>query len=244
MIDKKDGSNPNVPKILAIAINGVELAMDAAMLGIRLQHTLVQASNFDVFLDLAKRVSTQNAGKGMESLLKIERESRALELTAWSNSVITADYDPINKFLVLALWSVIETTIEDVAIESIREQKLQIDSIQIPKHVFVKLERKALNSNFGIFAYIELLGNLNIEMTIDESYLKSLNELKYIRNCLLHRGGEIDDRVIRAAPGSTFNPGETISITLDKFSIYLSAAGKFLLALQNAVYEYTRKHPR
>jgi hypothetical protein len=52
-------------------------------------------------------------------------------------------------------------------------------------------------------------------------------ELNYVRNCVLHRGGVVDARVVAEAPNSGLAVGDVIRIVQEDYLRYFRAVGSF-----------------
>jgi len=71
-----------------------------------------------------------------------------------------------------------------------------------------------------VSAHCHILKTLGILLSIDAAAHEELSELNYVRNCLLHRGGIVDDGVATEAPNLGLATGASVHIGQASYLAY------------------------
>jgi len=185
---------------------------------------------------------------GIDQLLALQYGG--LEQSA--KDLIAADFEPINRHGLVGLWVAVEVTVEDTAVlillkEPTTHSRLISAGVKLPnglsnpltesdaRRIYRRLDtfsRKGVSVAEG---YIRLLSILQISLVLPADVVAVLSELNYVRNCLLHRVGIVDERAATEAPGLSLPLGASIKVPNARYLQYFDAATAFSLALLDAV---------
>jgi hypothetical protein len=195
-------------------------------------------------------------GVARNALLTAGRDTKAIDnllaqqpgLAAWAQEVLDSDLHDLHVSGVIALWSSLEVAVEDTAVLVLMRDATAMSlvagaGVKLPaplsnppteseaRRVFVRFDRLACASRSVSEAYCYILDMLGLSVSVPPITHRKLSELNYVRNCLLHRGGIVDDRVNAEAPGLGLSTGDAIRIGQSTYLEYFDAVGKFAVAL-------------
>lgn len=149
---------------------------------------------------------------------------------------------------IIALWASLEVTVEDTATLILvnNSQALQ-DFVTLglkpskswvtpldeatARRVFNRFEQYSREARSISQAYAHILHVLGVDISVPTQVLEQLTELNYVRNCILHRGGIVDARVVQEAPQSGLSPGDVVRVTQESYLRYYDAVGAFAHAI-------------
>lgn len=194
-----------------------------------------------------KLANRQDIG-GIDQLLA--EQNGGLEKSA--KELIASDYESINRHGIIGLWVAVEVAVEDtVALVLTKVPSTQnlvtAAGVKLPKvlsnpltesdarKIYGRLEAFSRQGVSVAEGYTRLLSILQISMTLPADVILTLAELNYVRNCLLHRAGIVDERAATEAPGLSLPLGSSIKVSSARYGQYFDAVGKFSGALYDAV---------
>jgi hypothetical protein len=169
---------------------------------------------------------------------------------ALASSEVEAGFPTLNGFGVLALWSWLESFVVDLAVLWIQHKpgvladlsspRIRIEPAQLvslkgqarARFIVEQIDREtsgSLKSGLGRFA--TLLGSVGFTVHLDEKARKRLLELQQVRNCLSHRFGIADQRLLAACPWIGCKVGEPVHVSVQMLHGYGAVAAELLLDL-------------
>lgn len=214
-----------------------------------LHRSIIALSNQDKLLYLAHQ-HIKELGNDLTGINKLISDQVWLGKSA--KEMISNDFDPINRNGIVGMWVAIEVAIEDTAILILRKDKSVLEllskaGVKLPKSitnpliesdahkVYKRLEQFSRKNRSVAEAYIHSMSVLNIFFTLPIDIIKTLSELNYVRNCILHRGGVLDERAHIEAPNLSSHIGENYKISNEKYMNYFEAVSKFSIELLDGV---------
>lgn len=177
------------------------------------------------------------------------------EYLLWENNAkvhINNDFSAVHRHSLIGLWCVVETAIED-SIILILEKSLQAEDMlrnagYKPKispfkdldqaklrRIYTDLERQARDRGNVAEAWLSLLAALDVKFSVSWEALASISEANEVRNCILHRGGEIDQRSASKVPALQPFVGQRIEIGEKQYLAYYHALGEFVTSMIDGV---------
>jgi hypothetical protein len=141
-----------------------------------------------------------------------------------------SDFETVHRHSIIAMWSTMEFTFEDIVIEVICNDPTALSQIRsagvdLPRKLsqpLTELDARrvyrnaeySLRRSLSLSASIcKILSALGIPFVVAPNVLSFTDEVNAVRNCLLHRGGLIDDQSIRSAPSLTTMKGQRFVVT-------------------------------
>ena len=79
--------------------------------------------------------------------------------------------------------------------------------------------------------YDAILARFSLSASVSPATAAALREANALRNCILHRGGRVDTRTKREAPGLDIVEGALLRISSESYLIYQDAVAEWLLSL-------------
>ena len=221
---------------------------DGARVGALLHRAIIALANQGPLLNAALHI-TKSAGRDNEAIQRLLAEQPTLE--AWAKELLDGDLHQFHTSGIVFLWASLEVAVEDTAvlillrdpstIRTLAELGLKLPAkLSTPltevdaRRIFSRFERLGPGSRTVSEAYCQMLETLGLSLAVDQEVHDKLTELNYVRNCILHRGGVVDDRVTREAPKLGVAPGDALHIGQSSYLDYYDAVGKFAVALINA----------
>jgi hypothetical protein len=233
------------------ALQCVNLIAEETRIASLLQRAITALAHQEPLLELARQKlrDTKNDLAAIDRLIIEQKDN----LGQWAKELILDDYDSINKHGIIGLWVALEVAIEDTAVliltTDVSSHKLVINTgvdklskkLSQPlteieaRKIYRKLETHSRNGRSVAEGYSHLLSILNISLILPSEIIALLNELNYVRNCLLHRGGIIDERARHQAPNLLPQLGKNFKMSSLRYRQYFDAAGKFAIELLRGV---------
>jgi len=188
-----------------------------------------------------------------ESLLK-----SSSQLSKTSEKSYQNDFDDQHKSSLVNLFSGLELTIEEFiantiyaypdslniisdAVQSTAVQnKLPMSTFDDARGILNILKRINFGKGIiGINTYIEILNNLDVNIDVDEEVILHLNELKEVRNSIVHKGSVIDKKCVRNAPSLASFQGEFYKVGTELYNEYYNSIKTIHAAFRSAVIKST-----
>ncbi len=218
---------------------------------------LITLENVRPLLQQVSRILKEKGSRNHKILEPILADSVLNEKTAkWARE---NDFAALHRHGLIAMWSAVEVTTEDIFIDVLCNDPTAFDRL---KEVGVEFPRKLsqplteldarrafrsaeshLRKTFSLSDSIcEMFGSLRINFTIAPDVLMFIDEINAVRNCILHRGGLINDQDIKAVPSLAQKKGERFVISeeyhkkvYDTLSAFTNAMGKGVVAYIKSV---------
>lgn len=237
----------------------VKLVGEATVFPSLLHRAVMTLEGQPTYLELAhQHLLARKNRSALAALARLKIQARDSAVMAREH--IESDFDSINKFAVIGLWVPIEVAVEDtcllILVKTDAYQRLREAGFKIKpwsgvlaepeaRAVWRKLEVQARDASSVADGYTRVLTSLGVVFDLDRGTAESLAEMNYVRNCVLHRAGVIDDRVKQQAPNLGLNPGANLTVSTLQLNRYIDASHKFALALLKAVMacEHVRMKP-
>lgn len=179
----------------------------------------------------------------------------AQEYLSWESEAkkhIDTDFSTVHRHSLIGLWCIVETTVENSVIlileKSPQAEELlnsagykvkpsPIRGLENEKlhRVYSGLEKQARNRGNVAEAWLDLLGALDVKFALGKDHIAAISEANEMRNCILHRGGEIDQRAASNAPGLTPFIGQKVELGEKQYLRYYSALGAFATSMISGV---------
>lgn len=246
MVVTIDGAN-SFNWIIGPASQCVLLVGEETRIAALIQRALVALKNQGPLLNVARqKLSAEH--KPTTAIDNLIAEQRGLE--RWAGELVASDYDPINRHGIIGLWVSVEVAVEDTAtLILIKEpstiQNMKSIGVKLPESLscpLTEVEARRLYGRLERFVrdkkqlgvaegYVHLLSTLEVSFDIPRDVALTLSELNYMRNCLLHRGGTVDDRVLAEAPSLGLSAGDKIRIPSARYLHYFDAVACFAKSL-------------
>jgi len=178
---------------------------------------------------------------------KIEAANQRAEL---AKKEIERGFATLNGFGVVALWSWLETFVIDFVVLCIERRFTSLETLKVPK-VRIDLAEYATmrgrdRARFivdvidrelagplrnGLGRFDSLLEAVGINVPLESEYRRKLFELQQVRNCLSHRFGVADARLVEACPWLKLKKGQRLAVTQGDVQAYAGSGGRYLLLL-------------
>ncbi|MDO3388117.1 hypothetical protein QWI17_19890 [Gilvimarinus sp. SDUM040013] len=194
------------------------------------------------------------AVRGIDRLL-----SEAPTLSKNTAKLKENDFGIVNSHSFIGVWGALEVAIEDTVTLVLEKDKNALglvaqagiktntfeqgplseeDAGRLYRRIESQLRRSLKAGEF----YVKVLEIFGIDIACRSSVLSKLQEANSVRNCLLHRGGVIDDRAAESSCALRRLKGQKIHITQSRYLDYYSAVSSFLKEMLAAVIAspYTR----
>lgn len=191
------------------------------------------------------------AGEDVSGINRLIEEQHG-GLEAWAREMIASDYDSINRHGLVGLWVAIEVAVEDTAALILIKEPSSIGlisaaGIKVPatisnpltendaRRIYRRLETFAREGVSVSEGYCRLLSILGIVVSLPPDVVSMLSEINYVRNCLLHRGGIVDERATMEAPSLGLPLGAKIKISRERYLQYFDVVAAFSSAFLEGV---------
>lgn len=173
-----------------------------------------------------------------------------LEATEVANAEKHGDFPQLNGFGASAVWTGLEDAVntlielyvryEPRALQSGKLKELKVDLVaylglpeaERPSFIVRQLENKLgspLKGGLGVFESV--LDALGIKREIDKKTRDTLYELHKVRNCVVHRRGVADRKLVEDCPFLGLRVGDPVRITSERFEEYFTATYTYLETL-------------
>lgn len=185
-------------------------------------------------LDRARQVVRLVAGAKY-----IQDECKAIRDNGFSN---------INKMSFIALFSILESALEDSFSELLvgavpeiikqglltpREAKRDPDAGEL----YIAVKRNALKLGGFSEAHVAIGVCVGLELQISEELRRSVNEMKELRNCLLHNAGVVDKKLAERSRVWEKRVGDKIVIEVEYFKKIMDDMIEFIKCLTRGFHE-------
>lgn len=216
-----------------------------------LHKSLVVLEGNETVLRLARETLAtagyDTAVHGIDELLK-----EAPGLSKSAAKVRADDFAVLNSHTLIAIWGAVEVAIEDTvatvlvndarALSGVSGAGVKTSPFEPPplseesaRRLAGRIERQLRKElKVGEF-YIKVLGLFGINVSCSPHVLSKLQEANSVRNCVLHRGGVIDDRAADMCGALRPLLGKKIVISRESYLDYYDAISAFLLAMSKGV---------
>lgn len=192
----------------------------------------------------------KKTGIDTEPLKRVAREYLSWEDKAKEH--IGNGFATMHRHSLVGLWCAVETAVED-SILLILEKSPQAEDLlrnagykvkpsplaslneEQLRQVFSSLERQARDRGNITEAWLNLLAALDVKFSLSAQNINTIAEANEVRNCILHRGGEIDERAVSKAPGLKAIVGQRIELNEQQYLGYYDALGAFTTAMIQGV---------
>lgn len=192
----------------------------------------------------------EKAGIDTAQLKRMARDYLSWESKAKEH--IDSNFSTVHRHSLIGLWCVVETAVED-SVMLILERSPQAEELlshagyrpsQSPilglereklYRVYAGLEKQARDRGNIAVAWLDLLSALDVKFSISKDAISAIAEVNEVRNCILHRGGEIDERAASKAPGLKPLIGQKIEIGEKQYLRYYDALREFTINMINGV---------
>jgi hypothetical protein len=172
-------------------------------------------------------------------------------LSEWAIKQMQSDLHDLHFTGVISLWTSLEVAVEDTAILILVNDQMMLPNLQAEgfkfsknasststeaeaRRVYVQLERQLRGSDSKVAAFCRVLQKLGVDLQLAFDAEEKIRELNFVRNCLLHRGGTVDDLVNTEAPALKLAVGESIRVGRKAYLSYYDAVSTFAKALLQA----------
>lgn len=179
-----------------------------------------------------------------------ERIARAEEIASFARREVEQDFRTIVGHACVATWSALEAFVEDLIVACLENHPNLMEhdafaKLRVPFAEFIvltdderrrmlvqELERSSRSSyRLGVARFESMLEAVGLSGPAPEDCRKTLLELSEVRNCLVHRSGKADRRLLRLCPWLGLELGATISLGMNDFDRYSAAIAEYVLAL-------------
>lgn len=183
------------------------------------------------------------AVSGIDELLK-----EAPGLSQSAADVRADDFAIVNTHSLIAIWGAVEVAVEDTvavvlakdasALGALSAAGVKTSAFEPPplpeeeaRRLSARLERQLRDDlKVGEF-YVKVLGLLGIDVSCSRHVLSKLQEANSVRNCLLHRGGVIDERAANSCGALRPLLGKKVLVNRQRYLEYYDAISDFLVAM-------------
>ncbi len=242
--------NDNINWIITPVFNcicylGEEITQNAL-----LQRSLISLSNMEYVLNFAKQSFIEkNIPVGAIDRLIGEH----VFLKEKSKEIISSDYDSINSHSLVNLWAIIEVTVEDtvvlvlekgnIALEDISDRGMKVKSgLNLSsdvdrRKIYRSIEAQSRNNSNVGESIINIMKIFDISLDLNDKTNRLLSEINSVRNCILHRGGVLDEKAGKDVFVGKHKVGEKINISKSVYLAYYGAIKELATNLMGAVTE-------
>lgn len=235
-----------VPVSRAVLFVGEEMKISGTLV-----KSLVNLSGQEMYFRIAReKLILANHTKAIQSIDRLIKEAPFLSKAA--GELKQNDYHVINSHSLIGMWSAVEVAVEDTIVlilskESSALKLLTNCGIKITKFgpgpviyedarkLFKRIERKFREKLKVGESYIKLFDLFGINVSCNRNVLAKMDEINSVRNCLMHRGGVIDDRAAKGVAALQPFIGKQMPITQARYHEYFDAISAFLVALCGGV---------
>lgn len=255
-------SSDSLNWVIGPATQCISLIAEETRVASVLQRAIVALSHQGPLLNIAHQ-RLKETGADLQAIDRLIRKQQS-GLDKWAYELLAEDFDPINRHGIIGMWVALEVAVEDTAILILTKDRsalrlLEKVGIKLPQSlslplnerdarrvIYKRLETHSRKDRSVAQAYCYLLSILGISVTLPQDVCDTLAELNYVRNCLLHRAGIIDERSYIEAPALSVSIGIPIKVPSARYIHYFDCVGKFAQALLAGVLSspYVRALPK
>jgi hypothetical protein len=244
---KAKAKKDNIPWIMRPAINCVTWIAESKIQCIVIRNSIINQTGMITYLNIA-REKILSSGLKTEQIDHLIKENIVLEKK--SKEISDGNFHSVFSHSLVDLWSGIETAIEDTIVAILLNDKksisiLSLDGYRFKKDyafplpedaartVFKKLEGQSRNKFLGAGkSYCSLLNTLGVDVKLSESEQICFDEINEVRNCIMHRGGVIDNQATKKSPELSKYINQKFEINqkvFDRYYKFISIFAKKLL---------------
>lgn len=190
-----------------------------------------------------------------------EPSTRFQSAVNWARQLHGEQFHPVYASSVLAMWAVIEASVEDIfatllemskqvsetAVSYLKPGKFPIEGwpwtddarVEIAKQLQNKAKKLPTGSDRDVFLRLKtMFGWIGVNIELNESSVKLFNEIVLIRNIMVHRNGRISEADIAQAEGLKKFQSSGLRIDNVHFALYGTTLISFHSALAEAVFAF------
>ena len=166
-------------------------------------------------------------------LLEEEAKARRSKVT----KVMTSDFEAFVYPYLVGSWSVVEAAIEDLALLIVKEEPQVRDSSVVQKlkaqlpgadenaeeflmAVTSRMQQKHQVVGSVVKSHAAFLAALGVPFQYNEQHAGLIEEINQVRNCILHRQGQIDSKAVKVAPRLAKYLGKRIPANDELFTVF------------------------
>jgi hypothetical protein len=221
----------------------ISLVAEETRIASLLQTSIIALANQQPLLDAVRRQLRR--ARGSQDAIN-QLIARQQTVGQWARDLIRDDFHPINAHGIIGLWVAIEVTVEDTAVLILTRDvhalpKVSSLGVRVPqttplsesdaRRVYRRLESHTREGRSVIDGYSYMLSVLDVTCSVSHDVSTVLSELNYVRNCILHRGGRVDERAAVEAPALNLALGSPILVDSKRYKKYFNAVAEFAQAL-------------
>lgn len=228
----------------------VEFIAEEAKIGGLLQRALTHVEMGRPLLELAAlRFLEAGHTQALENL-KLLLASAPLQ-EEWARELRATGYAPLNSHGLVAIWGALEVCIEDTVVsilshDSASLAKIEAGGVKVNRdasgyvaeeefrRVYRRLESQRTVEDNIVDTYEALLGLFGLSAAA-KLHSATLIEVNALRNCIMHRGGIIDQKAANQAPSLQPYVGKKYLVTNADFIKYHEAISAWVVALMGSV---------
>lgn len=216
-------------------------------------HGVRQQSNADEAVRAATRILKALPPKPGEPPYDSNAAERDIkhadEIAAWARAELARDFRTLHVQSCVAFWAALDTFIEDLTVaclehDSALMERDELAKVRLPLAEFMLLtedeRRRLLVSELtrregfqaGIGKFDKMLGFVGLGGATRDETKRTLLELGEVRNCLVHRGGRADRRLLRLCPWLCLKIDELIPVSDADCARYSDAILDYWYALR------------
>lgn len=210
------------------------LAVEIAMAGVMIRGLELMP----LIAPLMKVAGPEIARKrGKEASRPFQRFLAAdMSFSGMSERLAEDDYALANAHTLVALWSGLETCIEDTVVLALLNDSQSVEAVgrevrirghesglldeRLARRTYRSLESKARQDRSLAAAYDWMLALVDLERAPQSEVGTSLDEANALRNAIMHNAGLADEKVASSAPSLGLSPGERIKVSREQIRHY------------------------
>jgi len=244
-----DVTSPNKGWIIEAAGNAVKFVGEGTMTSALLQRALIHLEGGQaLFGSVLRLMQHRGIEDGLAAAERLFAESPFNEQTA--KDIRESDYAVLNAYSLVAIWGALETCIEDTivsilvnwsgapAILTNAPLHIAITTLATEddaRRIYHKVENKLRIAGNIVATYDAVLAHFALSAPVTPATADVLREANALRNCLLHRGGRVDQRAKREVPSLALHEGEVVRISSASYLRFHDAVSQWLVALLRSV---------
>jgi hypothetical protein len=245
---------PDVDSILGPVVACTTFVAEEGKIGGLLQRAL---THIELGRPMLEYVALQLAQSGLDDAVEpMKRLLAAAPIQEqWAKELRESEYAVLNAHSLVAIWGALETCIEDTVVNILVSAPIpdavQVVGIKAPitvyeedeaHDVYRKIEKKLWIKGDVIGSYENILSVFGLSASVNSETAEILREVNSVRNCLVHRGGVVDEKAAREAPTLMPMVGKRLEVSKANYLRYHEAVGEWIVALMNSICssEYVR----
>lgn len=178
------------------------------------------------------------------------------EVAKFLRAEVVTEFHFMYRIWTVMLWSILENFIRNFLVEWIKRnsdvmkseaiQKIQIrlgeyeSLLDDEKYEYIveAIEFQSKSKlGVGIGRFEPILEQLGLSGKVDDKTKKNILELQQVRHVLVHRNGIVDKRLAEMCPWVVPDPGETIFIDSEIYSMYFEAVVNYANKIADRAYK-------